>query len=113
MDKILVVGGAGYIGSHISNSIPRQNLVILDDLSAGNKQSVPEDCLYVGDTTQYNPCSAVAHLRIIIRDRTDLPALRPAHITLNLCGSLATSYCQSISLTLDIIPLQIQYSFHH
>jgi UDP-glucose 4-epimerase len=49
MDKILVVGGAGYIGSHISNSIPRQNLVILDDLSAGNKQSVPEDCLYVGD----------------------------------------------------------------
>lgn len=49
MDKILVVGGAGYIGSHISNSIPRQDLVILDDLSAGNKQSVPEDCLYVGD----------------------------------------------------------------
>ena len=49
MNKILVVGGAGYIGSHISNSIPREKLVILDDLSAGNVQSVPQDCLYVGD----------------------------------------------------------------
>jgi UDP-glucose 4-epimerase len=52
MDKILVVGGAGYIGSHISNSIPREKLVILDDLSAGNKQSVPNDCLYVGDYSE-------------------------------------------------------------
>jgi UDP-glucose 4-epimerase len=49
MSKILVVGGAGYIGSHICKSIPRDELVILDDLSAGNKQSVPYECLYVGD----------------------------------------------------------------
>lgn len=50
--NILVVGGAGYIGSHAVYELLRDgnNVVVLDNLSTGDKSFVPENVkLYVGD----------------------------------------------------------------
>ena len=43
--KILLTGGAGYIGSHVLLSILRDNhdVHVIDDLSTGNKDLMPED----------------------------------------------------------------------
>lgn len=42
MDNCLIIGGAGYIGSHLAHYLKSQNInpVILDDLSTGFKQSI-------------------------------------------------------------------------
>ncbi|MCB9062380.1 MAG: UDP-glucose 4-epimerase GalE [Halobacteriovoraceae bacterium] len=50
-DKILVTGGAGYIGSHVIKLLNKQNyeIVILDNLSTGRKESVLSGKLIVGD----------------------------------------------------------------
>ncbi len=43
--KILLTGGAGYIGSHVLLSILRDNhdVHVIDDLSTGNKDLIPEN----------------------------------------------------------------------
>jgi len=48
--KILVVGGAGYIGSHMVSALRRANcrVVVLDDLSGGFRESVGNAQLVVG-----------------------------------------------------------------
>ena len=50
--KILVTGGAGYIGSHVVKLLGKQkeNIVILDDLSTGNRDAVLYGELVVGNT---------------------------------------------------------------
>ena len=49
MPKILVTGGAGYIGSHTVYQLQRQgfSVVVVDDLSKGHAASVPADTLHV------------------------------------------------------------------
>ena len=62
MGKILVLGGAGYIGSHTVRELIKNgfDVVIADSLETGHRESVPPDTpLYVGD----------------IRDRAFLDAL--------------------------------------
>lgn len=48
---ILIVGGAGYIGSHMVDCIKRRGFVpvVLDDLSTGHRDAVKECELIVGD----------------------------------------------------------------
>ncbi len=49
---ILVTGGAGYIGSHVVMALgdAGYNVVIIDDLSTGRREAVPDDVkLVVGD----------------------------------------------------------------
>ena len=43
--KILLTGGAGYIGSHVLLSIleNKHEVVVIDDLSTGNKSLIPEN----------------------------------------------------------------------
>lgn len=50
--KILVTGGAGYIGSHVVKLLGEagENVVVLDNLSTGFKESVLYGELIVGDT---------------------------------------------------------------
>lgn len=49
--KILVTGGAGYIGSHTVRKLKqaRHNVVIFDNLSAGHKEPVLDFNLVIGD----------------------------------------------------------------
>ncbi len=49
MSKILVVGGAGYIGSHTTHFLLREghDVRVLDDLSKGYRHNVPEGLLHV------------------------------------------------------------------
>lgn len=52
MKTVLVTGGAGYIGSHVVLALrdAGRSVVVLDDLSTGNRHSVPADVpLIVGD----------------------------------------------------------------
>jgi UDP-glucose 4-epimerase len=51
MSRILVAGGAGYIGSHTVKELRRQGyeIVVFDNLSTGRRESVRSDELVVGD----------------------------------------------------------------
>lgn len=44
MSQILIVGGAGYIGSHTAHQLHRQGfkIVVIDNLSTGDKTAVPD-----------------------------------------------------------------------
>lgn len=49
--KVLVTGGAGYIGSHTNRLLARRGVetVVLDDLSNGHREAVTDGRLVVGD----------------------------------------------------------------
>jgi len=51
MLNFLIVGGAGYIGSHVARQLHRQGygVVVLDDLSKGHRQAVQEGEFITGD----------------------------------------------------------------
>jgi UDP-glucose 4-epimerase len=49
MSASLVTGGAGFIGSHVAEHLDRKGhrVVILDDLSGGFRENVPEGCHFI------------------------------------------------------------------
>lgn len=49
MINILITGGAGFIGSHVARHIigPEKNIIILDDLSGGYKDNIPEGAKFI------------------------------------------------------------------
>jgi len=70
--KVLVTGGAGYIGSHVVLALCEEgnNVVVLDDLSTGNRESVDKRALFIQGSTLndddlskgLNDVDAVIHL---------------------------------------------------
>ncbi|HEY1696838.1 MAG TPA: UDP-glucose 4-epimerase GalE [Polyangiaceae bacterium] len=47
--RVLVTGGAGYVGSHMAHALVREGhaVVVLDDLSAGHRAAVPAGAAFV------------------------------------------------------------------
>ena len=70
--KVLVTGGAGYIGSHVVLALCEEgnNVVVLDDLSTGNGEAVDKRALFIQGSTLndddlskgLNDVDAVIHL---------------------------------------------------
>ena len=45
--SVLVTGGAGFIGSHLAEAlIPDNDVTVLDDLSSGSRQAVPDEATF-------------------------------------------------------------------
>ena len=59
--KILVVGGAGYIGSHTVRRLNQQGhqVLVFDNLCTGHRQAVPTGQLIVGELAQVDDLSRV------------------------------------------------------
>ena len=59
--KILVTGGAGYIGSHIVKELGRKGfeIVVYDNLSTGNKEAVTFGELVIGDLEDHDKLDAL------------------------------------------------------
>ncbi len=59
--RILITGGAGFIGSHIAEALaPENDVVILDNLSTGSRENVPSDVTLVeADIREYDRLSEV------------------------------------------------------
>lgn len=88
MSKILVTGGAGYIGSHTAHLLAKtgHDVVVVDDLSRGHRHDVPEDRLRVmnvfetdalADLMSKERVDAVIHFAafIAVGESTRLPEL--------------------------------------
>ncbi len=86
--KILVTGGAGYIGSHTRYFLQKQGhtVIVVDNLSRGFKEDVPDDILRVIDVRQTNKMAqlladeqveAVIHFAayIAVGESTQVPEL--------------------------------------
>ena len=60
--KILVTGGAGYIGSHVVLALCecRYDVVVLDDLSSGNREAVDDRAEFIQGSTLNNDDLATA-----------------------------------------------------
>ncbi len=61
MAKILVTGGAGYIGSHTRLALEKRghSVVVVDNLSRGYREAVPASILRVLDTRQKDEMTAL------------------------------------------------------
>lgn len=62
MKTVLVTGGAGFIGSHVAESLVKSGftVVVLDDLSGGFEENIPSGCLFEkGSITDVGFLSAV------------------------------------------------------
>ena len=56
MNKILIIGGAGYIGSHVVHELCDQgyNTIILDDLSTGQVENIDSRANFIKDSFSNN-----------------------------------------------------------
>ncbi len=99
MAKILVTGGAGYIGSHTRYFLEKSghSVVVVDDLSRGFEEAVPAGALHRIDTRdtqkliallRQERIEAVIHFAayISVGESTERPEL---YFSNNVCGSLS------------------------
>jgi UDP-glucose-4-epimerase GalE len=97
--KILVTGGAGYIGSHTRYFLEKQghSVIVVDNLSRGSRDAVPQGILHVLDTRETERITsllkservdAVIHFAayLAVGESTQVPELYFAN---NVSGSIS------------------------
>jgi UDP-glucose 4-epimerase len=53
--KIVITGGAGFLGSHLADAWCEEDVLVIDDLSGGDYENIPQGCLWVEETIQTIP----------------------------------------------------------
>jgi len=83
--KVLVTGGAGYIGSHVVRQLGQagHDIVVFDNLSTGYRWAVTAGELVVGD----------------LADEAAIEDLFSRHRLRRFCISLPILWCRSLSPT--------------
>ena len=62
--RVLVTGGAGFIGSHIAERLVKrgESVTVVDDLSSGNREWIPSEATFVeGDLLERETLESVIH----------------------------------------------------
>jgi UDP-glucose 4-epimerase len=97
---VLVTGGAGYIGSHVTWALldAGWGVVVIDDLSTGHRELVPDGATFapgdiadgalVGSLLQRHACAAVLHFAgsIVVGESVDKPL---AYYANNVCATVS------------------------
>lgn len=122
MPKIIVTGGAGFIGSHIVDRLiaasPNNQLIVIDDLSSGLRSNIPSDVpLYQLDIRSADAAKLVmdiepdvivhAAAQISVRISMDNPALdTDVNVTglVNLLNALRPNASQSSAVSKMKVP---------
>lgn len=107
--KILVTGGAGYIGSHVVKLLGerKENILIVDNLSTGRKDAVLSGELCIGDLSDdqfmeelfsKNEIRAVIHFaaKIVVPESVEKPLMYYANNTLNTLKLL--KHCEKFKI---------------
>ena len=87
--KVLVTGGAGYIGSHMVRTLGEQghDVVVYDNLSTGHRESVMSGRLVVGDLAD----AATLTLFSQTKNLKLLPTLQPILWLMSLSGNRSST----------------------
>lgn len=109
--QLLIVGGAGYIGSHMVKMLVREghDVVVLDNLSTGFRQSVKYGRLIVGDLADLNLLEAIF---------TESQIDGVMHFAANsLVGESVTNpvkyYLNNVSNTLNLLDVMVRHHVKH
>jgi len=111
MAKILVVGGAGYIGSHMTKMLVKQghDVLVLDNLSTGFSYAVKYGELVVGD---------IADINLLERLFQQYQIDSVLHFAANsLVGESMTNpakyYRNNVSNTLNLLDVMLSHNVKH
>ena len=60
--KILITGGAGFIGSHLAERLLKKenDVFIIDNFATGKKENIPKNSNFIeGDISNINTCTTI------------------------------------------------------
>src|ERR1044071_1857654 len=109
--KILVVGGAGYIGSHmvLVLSEEKHDIVVLDDLSSGRAEAVLAGELVIGSTADTELLD-----RLFAREKFDAVMHFASFIQV---GESVTNpgkyYRNNVSHTINLLDAMVRHDVHN
>lgn len=111
MASILVVGGAGYIGSHMTKYLSQRNhhVVVLDNLSTGHREAVRDDQLVVADLSDVEALERVFsqnEFNVVLH-------FAAASLVNESVEDPAKYYRNNVSYSLNLLDMMRKYAVNH